>query len=237
MCESPVVTVCADASSIRGWGASLGDHFLQGKWSKLERREGINWKELRVLNRALETWRPLLAGKLALARMDNGAAASYANYGAGRVSQLTVLAREIKEREVARGRTLVALRIAGKDNSAADASSRFSIRARGLGPYPDRELRWRFRQVSQRCCGAVDVDMLASDDGRNAWVPDFRPPSNSAVEGPFPPWPVLAVSEDRNGGTGPCPHCCVYARRVARNAPGACPAGPLETLAPGVGPV
>ena len=29
--------------------------------------------------------------------------------------------------------------------------------------------------------------MLASDDGRNAWVPDFRPPSNSAVEGPLPP--------------------------------------------------
>ena len=187
MGESSVATVYADASSIQGWGASLGDHFIQGKWSKLERREGINWKELRVLNRALETWRPLLAGKLALDRMDNGAAASYANYGAGRVSQTTALAREIKEREVARGRTLVALRIAGKDNSAADASSRFSIRARGSGPYPDRELRWRFRQVSQRCCGAVDVDMLASDDGRNAWVPDFRPPSNSAFEGPLPP--------------------------------------------------
>ena len=79
------------------------------------------------------------------------------------------------------------MRNAGKDNSAADALSRFSIRARGLDPYPDRELRWRFRKEAQRCCGAVDVDMLASDDGRNAWVPDFRPPSNSAFEGPLPP--------------------------------------------------
>ena len=28
--------------------------------------------------------------------------------------------------------------------------------------------------------------MLASDDGHNAWVPHFRPPPNSAFEGPLP---------------------------------------------------
>ena len=76
---------------------------------------------------------PLLAGKLVLARMDNCAAVAYADYGAGRVSTLTALARKIKGREVAMGCTVAALRIAGRDYSVADALSRFSISVRGLG--------------------------------------------------------------------------------------------------------
>ena len=40
----------------------------------------------------------MLAGKLALVRMHNGAAAAYADYGAGRVPRLTMLVREVKER-------------------------------------------------------------------------------------------------------------------------------------------
>ena len=63
----------------------MGDHFIQGKWSKPERSEGINWKELWVLNKALEIWGQYVAQKLILVRMDNSAAASYASYGAGRV--------------------------------------------------------------------------------------------------------------------------------------------------------
>ena len=80
----------------------------------------------------------------------------------------------------------MALHISGKDNSVAGALSRFSIRVRGLGPYPERELRWRFRQEARRRCGPADVDMLASNDGRDEWAADFRPPSNSAFEGPSP---------------------------------------------------
>ena len=62
------------------------------------RREGITWKELWVLRKALETRGELLAGKLPLVRMGNSAAASYANYGAGRAPHLTALARGVKER-------------------------------------------------------------------------------------------------------------------------------------------
>ena len=82
--------------------------------------------------------------------------------------------------------TVVALHIAGRDNSVADALSRVSIRVRGLGPYPDRELRWKFRCAAQRRRGAIDVDMLASDDGRNARAPNFRSPARSAFEGSLP---------------------------------------------------
>ena len=129
-----------------------------------------------VLNRSLETWRQQVAQKLVLVRMDNTAAVSYANYGAGRVSTLTQLARRIKDREVILGCTVVALHIAGSDNSLADALSRFSIKVRGLDPYPERALRWRYRKEVALRCGNVDADMMASDDGRNAWVPVYRSP-------------------------------------------------------------
>ena len=54
------------------------------------------------------------------------------------------------------------------------------------GPYPERELRHKYRMGDNRRCGRIDADMLASDDGFNAWGPAFRPPSNSAFEGSLP---------------------------------------------------
>ena len=116
----------------------MSDRFIQGKLSKWGRAEGINWEELRALRRALESRGGLLAGKLVFVRMGNSAAASYADYGAGRVPHLTFLARDVKEREVAIGCAVVALRVAGRDNAVADALPRFSIRVRGLDPYPER---------------------------------------------------------------------------------------------------
>ena len=71
-----MAAVYTDASSLRGWGASFRDHYIQGKWSNVERREGINWKELWVLLRVFETWGAMLAGKLVLVRIDNCAAAA-----------------------------------------------------------------------------------------------------------------------------------------------------------------
>ena len=93
MGDGAVASVYTDASSKRGWGAALGDRFIQGKWAKSDRLEGINWKEPWALRRAMELRGELLAGKLVLARMDNSADASCANYGAGRVPNLTMLAR------------------------------------------------------------------------------------------------------------------------------------------------
>ena len=54
--EFAVAAIYTDASSIHGWGASFGGHYIQGKWSEVERRESINWKESWALRRALETW-------------------------------------------------------------------------------------------------------------------------------------------------------------------------------------
>ena len=124
-----------------------------------------------------------MASKLALLRMDTSAVASYANYGAGRVPHLTMLAREVEERKVAIGRAAAAPRISGKDDAVTDALSRFSIRVLGLDPCPQRELRKKYRSEVQGRCGAVDVDVMASDDGHNAQSPSSRPPSNSAFGG------------------------------------------------------
>ena len=44
---SSVATVYTDASSIQGWGATLGDRFVQGKWYQLERVAGRSKKRVR----------------------------------------------------------------------------------------------------------------------------------------------------------------------------------------------
>ena len=118
----------------------MGDAYIQGKWSKMEMREGINRKDLRVLNSSLESWGPQMSGKLALPRVDNTTPVSYANYGAGRVPQLAMLARRVKELEVTS-------RIAARCNAVADAVSRFSARAQGQVPFPSRGLRAAFRKI------------------------------------------------------------------------------------------
>ena len=124
-----------------------------------------------VLKTALESWGDLPSGKLVLVRMDDSTAVAYANYGAGRVAHLALLARSFKELEAPRGCAVVARHIPGWRNAVADALSRFTVRARGLGPFPHRELRPRYRQEVVECCGAVDFDMLARDDSSNAWGP------------------------------------------------------------------
>ena len=151
--------IYSGAPSQHGRGATYSDLFIQGKWSKLERREGINCQELWVLKTALEAWGDSLAGKLVLVRMDNSAAASYANFDAGRVPRLTQLARSIRYLEVPLRCTALALQIAGRHNSIADALSRFSIRACGLGPYPLRELRAEYREEVIDRCGDIDVGL------------------------------------------------------------------------------
>ena len=71
MGEASVATVFTDASGSHGWGATTGDRFIQGKWSEPERREGINWRELRVLGCILARRGKVPKDKLVLVRMDN----------------------------------------------------------------------------------------------------------------------------------------------------------------------
>ena len=119
--------------------------------------------------------------------MDNSTAATYAKYGAGRIPHLAQLSRSIKELEVSLSCTLVALHITGRRNAVSGALSRFTIRARGRDPYPRRELRPKYRREVVERRGPINCDMLARDDGSNAWGPSYRSPANAAFEGPLPP--------------------------------------------------
>ena len=86
-----------------------------------------------------------------LIRTGSSKAAPYVNYSVGRAPHPAQLARGIKELEASVICAVVALHLAGKDNSVADALPRFSIRARGSGPFAERELRHKYRlEVSRR---------------------------------------------------------------------------------------
>ena len=45
----------------------------------------------------------------------------------------------------------------------------FSIKASGGDPFPDRELRPKFRAMVVERCGPMDVDMMSDDKGLIAW--------------------------------------------------------------------
>ena len=108
----------------------------------------------------------MVQAKLVLVRIDDATAVAYANHGADRSPDPTRLARAIKGREIALGCTAVAPHIAGRDNAVADSLSRFSPRAIGGDPYPDRDLRTCFRAQVEARCWRLDADTLATDDSR-----------------------------------------------------------------------
>ena len=100
--------------------------------------------------------------------------------------QLAILARGMKELEASSRCTVAAVHIAGKYNSVSDSLPRFSGRAQGQDLYLGRGLRSKRRREVGNRCGPMDVDMMANDEGTNAWASRYRPPANSAFEGPLP---------------------------------------------------
>ena len=46
MGSDAAATIYADASGLLGWGAAFGDMYIQGRWAKSDRREGINSQEM-----------------------------------------------------------------------------------------------------------------------------------------------------------------------------------------------
>ena len=84
------------------------------------------------------------------------------------------------------GTTVAALYVPGRGDPVADMLPRFMVKAYGVDPYPGREPRSKWRDQVRAACGVIDVDLLASDGGSNAWDTVYRSPANSAFEGPLP---------------------------------------------------
>ena len=161
------MVVYTDASGVTGWGASVGDKWLQGTWPGHEASKSINWKELRTYALALSTLRDELANKLAVVRMDNACAVHYVNCGTGRVEDLSQLGREIKLLEVRLGIESVAIHLPGKLNITADALSRLHLRVDVRDKHGDRCLRRKLFDDLNREHGPFMVDAFAADDGHN----------------------------------------------------------------------
>ena len=100
------------------------------------------------------------------------------------LANLARLGREIRGREIVSDCAAAALHIANKDNTIADAPSRFSIKASGGNQFPDREPRPKFCAVATRPWGTTDADMMSDDKGLNA---------RAAFEGPSPRGQLLWV--------------------------------------------
>ena len=127
-----------------------------------------------------------------LASLGNAAAVAYANYGAGRSPPLTQLARRA---------------IGHSCSSAYPRKGRpHCRRIAPLGdeghlgdprPYPNRDLRSRFRGAARTVCGEMNVGMLASGDVSNA-----RFPVELGVRGPLDQWMAVAGPAYGNGWVG-----------------------------------
>ena len=171
-----------DASSKIGWGITLGDTFLQGRWEGEDIEKHINWKELKTYEIALNKLSHLLINRIVYVKSDNAAALHYINSGRGRIAELALIARSIRLKEAQLAIESVAIHIPGKINITPDALSRYFFDVSFRDKNPDRTLRKRLFQGIERLVGNFTIDGMAADDGHNKLVPTFGSPSNPLFE-------------------------------------------------------
>ena len=181
--EREIAVICTDASSLIGWGACWDEKTVQGLWTIEEKREHINWMELTAALRAISCWKEELRGKLILLKMDNQVAVSYVNYGAGRCKELTRVSERLTLLAIEESITVVAIWIAGEENTIADALSRYQMEMNWKQKPDERTLNIRARKVVRGIIGNIDVDMMCDAEGNNSLCKKFKSERNSAFEG------------------------------------------------------
>ena len=198
-----LVILGLDASSSIGWGVTLGDISLQGKWSTEEAGFNINWKELKAYHIALLQLRDKLSHRIVYVKSDNTAAIHYINSGRGRMPVLSALAKEIRLLEVELSIESVAIHLPGKVNITPDALSRFFINSTFLDKLPHRTFRKRlFLCIERENKFHFTLDTMAADDGHNALLERFCSPSNPFFEESltneflwvFPPLDLIGIT-------------------------------------------
>ncbi|KAM7166314.1 uncharacterized protein RBU57_007209 [Macrochelys suwanniensis] len=120
----PSVTITTDASLI-GWGAHLGHHNVQGKWSPTETRLHINLLELRAVHNACRHFLPLIRGTSISVLTDNMACMFYINrQGGARSHLLCVEAMNLWNFCIHNNINITASYLPGCQNITADSLSR-----------------------------------------------------------------------------------------------------------------
>ena len=121
---SASLVISSDASR-EGWGAACGERSTGGPWTRAERREHINFLELKAVFLALQTFITQQRGQHVMLLVDNTTAIAYLNHQGGTCSRkLSDLAIKIWGWALDSGLTLHAEHIPGVLNVAADRESR-----------------------------------------------------------------------------------------------------------------
>ena len=124
--ESPIpdLFLCTDALD-HGWGATLDDNCLSGVWSSEERRESINFQELKAILLSICQLRPLLQDKVIAIFCDNTTAISYLKKSGGMKSHsLNALAQVVLKECESLEIILMPQFVAGSLNALAYSLSR-----------------------------------------------------------------------------------------------------------------
>ena len=183
-----------DASG-RGWGVCWGSELRHGRWSPAQMRMSINWKELKTVQIACQWHGPYWAHKRVLLETDNTTAASYANRGYGSISQLSDIARKIKQLEARYNFELIVLHLPGALNVIADGLSRFRIATSTQEWQLDPAV---FASLDQEF-GPHWADLMSDPEGRTAQLPVYFSAASSVFAAPVlgqnsyvnPPWELI----------------------------------------------
>ncbi len=110
----------------KGWGAYLDGRWLQGEWGEFHSLiPSIAWCELYAVVVSAVTWAPLFSGKRILLHCDNQSACAMVNKLTTPDTHSMVLVRHLTMAQMKFGFKIKAEYIKSKENTIADAISRF----------------------------------------------------------------------------------------------------------------
>lgn len=115
-------TMSSDASD-SGWGAVTGVTTIAGKWSKKQEVASINWRELKAVILAIESWRFIEATPL-LVLTDSTTVVAAIRKRASQATALQLLIKDLAKIERRRKIEIVAIHIPGSLNDLPDRLSR-----------------------------------------------------------------------------------------------------------------
>ncbi|KAF7250063.1 Protein P [Varanus komodoensis] len=192
----PTVTLGTDASLL-GWGATCSNLSTQGRWSHRDGRNHINFLELLAVFKALQAFEDLLLHQIVQVTSDNVATVFYLNkQGGTRSRKLARLAMQIWDWCIPRGITILAVHLAGTDNTEADLLSRHMSRSH------EWELDRRVRNRLFHRWGRPDIDLFATQGNRGGFSSTPSSPVSNHPEGRHSSSPRLAIPEtDRMADT------------------------------------
>ncbi|GIL50946.1 hypothetical protein Vafri_7022 [Volvox africanus] len=178
------VEFSVDASR-HSWGAVLNGHTARGFWSEEELGQHINWKELRAVRYALDSFLPWVSQRVVLIHEDNTTTQAILGRYSSRSATLHAELKLLWELLQLHSITLQVEQVASADN-IVDAASRLIDRDDySLDPGVFAMLEERY--------GPHDVDLFASH--LNAHLPCFFSrfycPGSSGVDALLQPWQGL----------------------------------------------